>query len=308
MSHDTIARAVGRWRELLPQLGVAPQYLVNKHGPCPLCGGKDRYRFDDRNGSGSYFCNQCGPGSGIVLAQRVNGWTFKQAADAVDDLLGSQPVRAPVQPVKAPPSRQDRLARIEAVLRDATEPGIVEAYLRRRGLSTFPAMLRGHAALPFHDADGTFRACYPGMVAPVHGPDGSLRSAHRTYLADVEPRKKLMPPEGDLHGGTIRLFEPGAALGVTEGIETAIACHERFRLPVWAAISATILEGFKPPDGVERIIIFGDNDASFAGQKSAYTLAQRLAREGINVEVRISPETGTDWLDMHNAEGARHAG
>ncbi|MEQ9813978.1 MAG: toprim domain-containing protein [Azospirillaceae bacterium] len=306
--NDTIARAIGRWKDLLPQLGVAPQYLVNRHGPCPICGGKDRFRFDDKNGSGSYFCNQCGPGTGIVLVQRVNGWTFRQAADAVDALLGSLPASAAAQPAKAPPSRQDRLARVEAVLRDATEPGIVDAYLRRRGLNTFPAVLRGHAALPLHDADGTFRACYPGMIAPVHGPDGSLRSAHRTYLADVEPRKKLMPPADDLRGGTIRLFEPGTLLGIGEGIETAIACHERFGVPVWAAISATILEGFKPPPGVERVIIFGDNDASFAGQKSALVLAQRLVREGFAVEVMIPPETGTDWLDVHNAEGARHAG
>ena len=64
---NTIERATGRWREILPQLGIETRFLVNRHGPCPLCGGKDRFRCDDRDGSGSYYCNQCGPGPGIML-------------------------------------------------------------------------------------------------------------------------------------------------------------------------------------------------------------------------------------------------
>ena len=49
----TMTRARGRWREILPRFGIAGRFLQNRHGPCPLCGGKDRYRFDDRDGSGS---------------------------------------------------------------------------------------------------------------------------------------------------------------------------------------------------------------------------------------------------------------
>jgi putative DNA primase/helicase len=64
MRHDTIERARHRWREILPQLGIETRFLQNKHGPSPLCGGKDRFRFDDRDGTGSYYCNQCGPALG----------------------------------------------------------------------------------------------------------------------------------------------------------------------------------------------------------------------------------------------------
>ena len=28
---------------------------LGKHGPCPMCGSSDRYRFDDKGGSGSYL-------------------------------------------------------------------------------------------------------------------------------------------------------------------------------------------------------------------------------------------------------------
>jgi putative DNA primase/helicase len=63
---NTIERARNRWREILPRLGVDTQFLTNRHGPCPLCGGKDRFRFDDRDGSGSYICGQCGAGVGVI--------------------------------------------------------------------------------------------------------------------------------------------------------------------------------------------------------------------------------------------------
>ena len=68
---DTTTRARGRWKEILAQFGIDPKFLTNRHGSCPLCRGKDRFRFDDKDGSGSYFCNQCGPGSGVILIRKL---------------------------------------------------------------------------------------------------------------------------------------------------------------------------------------------------------------------------------------------
>ena len=46
--------AQGHWPSILGALaGITNDQLTNKHQPCPLCGGEDRYRFDDQNGSGS---------------------------------------------------------------------------------------------------------------------------------------------------------------------------------------------------------------------------------------------------------------
>src|SRR5580693_458201 len=95
---NTVERARGRWREILPALGIGRQYLVNKHGPCPLCGGRDRYRFDDREGTGSYFCNQCGAGSGLILIRKKNGWNHAEACNAVDEIIGTDRPRATPQP------------------------------------------------------------------------------------------------------------------------------------------------------------------------------------------------------------------
>ncbi|NBW15337.1 MAG: hypothetical protein EBR82_45815, partial [Caulobacteraceae bacterium] len=79
--------ARGRWPDLLSQLaGLTPEQLTNKHQPCPLCGGEDRYRFDDIDGNGSWFCNQCGgkdhtggAGSGMDMLMRRTGLTYPEA-------------------------------------------------------------------------------------------------------------------------------------------------------------------------------------------------------------------------------------
>tara|TARA_B100000035_G_C21036428_1_gene571211 strand:+ start:4972 stop:7047 length:2076 start_codon:yes stop_codon:yes gene_type:complete len=87
--------AEGRWPELLRDLaGLTDGQLKDEHGPCPLCGGKDRYRFDDKDGKGTYFCNQCGAGDGFALLMKKNGWTFREAAKAVERKLGLEADRA----------------------------------------------------------------------------------------------------------------------------------------------------------------------------------------------------------------------
>ena len=306
MSFDTVERAHGRWTEILPLLGVDPRFLVNRHGPCPMCGGRDRFRFDDKDGSGSYYCNGCGAGVGIILLRKLHGWDYGTACREVDKIIGDDPITpGPVAAPKDKDSRPERLARIERVIGEATDAEIVPGYIAGRGLNEIPAVLLGHRALAYHDDDGRFVGRYPAMIAPVVGPDGALQSVHRTYLADLAKRKKIMPPVDTIRGGAVRLFEVVDNMGVAEGIETAIACAEYFDVPTWATISAGGMESFEPPAGiaVRRFYVFGDNDRNFVGQKAAFVLAHRLVRDLVNeveVEVSIPPEHGTDWLDVLN--------
>src|SRR5438105_7392910 len=85
---NTVERARYRWREILPRLGVETRFLTNKHGPCPLCGGKDRFRFDDKDGEGSYICGQCGAGVGVILLRKLKGWDYRTACDEIDKTIG----------------------------------------------------------------------------------------------------------------------------------------------------------------------------------------------------------------------------
>jgi len=53
-------RAEGRWPEILTELGISDAVLDGKHHPCPGCGGKDRFRFDNKQGQGNFICSQGG--------------------------------------------------------------------------------------------------------------------------------------------------------------------------------------------------------------------------------------------------------
>ena len=56
-----------------------------------------------------------------------------------------------------------------------------------------------------------------------------------------------------------------------------------------------------PPD-VRELIIFADNDASYAGQAAAFELAHRVKKAGLSVSVRFPPITDTDWNDVHQQQ------
>lgn len=302
---NTVDRARGRWREILPRLGIETAFLANKHGPCPLCGGRDRFRFDDKNGEGTYYCNQCGPGVGIFLVRKKNGWDFKQACDAIDEIIGRDAKPAASRPEPRDDAEANR-RKAERLLAEALEPNVVEAYLRRRGLSVFSTALRGHRACPYFDDNRKLVGYFPAIVAPVTAPDGLLESAHRIYdTADVDERKKSLPPARTLNAAAVRLSEAAEVLGVAEGIETALAAHEMFRVPVWAALTANGVKTFKPPASVRRVEIFADNDRNFVGQAAAYALAQRLSTERFSVAVHVAPEPDTDWLDELNSLNGR---
>src|SRR5262249_45683357 len=142
--HMTIERARGRWREILPQLGIDPKFLTNRHGPCPLCGGRDRFRFDDRDGSGSYYCNQCAPGNGITLVCKLKDWDFATACREIDRIIGADTRSVPVPKLD---DAENRRSAIELVLNDATDASIAANYLDSRGLKARSSVLRGHRRL-----------------------------------------------------------------------------------------------------------------------------------------------------------------
>jgi putative DNA primase/helicase len=298
----TADAAVGRWPGIMQSLGVDPAYLRNKHGPCPICGGRDRYRYDDREGRGTWFCSHCGSGDGFKLLQGVFGWSFNEAARQVDRIVGTVPA-GPVTLERTEESKVRALRQVWAESRVVVHGDPVWLYLSRRlGIEEVPAGLRLHPGLRYTDEEGHDLGKFPAMLARLQYPDGTGASIHRTYLtedghkAPVPQPKKIMAGKS-LKTAAVRLSEVETTLGIAEGLETALAASIRFGVPVWAATSAALLESWVPPTGVERVLIAGDNDASFTGQSAAFGLARRLAQKGLAVEVQIPGEIGHDWAD-----------
>ncbi len=300
MAHtDVRTVALGRWPGILKMLGINDLALSGKHGPCPMCGGNDRFRFDDKQGRGTYYCSGCGAGDGINLAMKLTGLPFRDAARRIEAIAGVIPHSI----IKAESSDEDKRNQLRQAWKGAApiqQGDAVVSYLRGRGLrlDTLPSSLRFHPGMAYRDGDEVRKL--PAMLAMVTGADGKARSLHRTYLqgaqkAAVSHPKKLMQGM-PLTGAAIRLAGVSNRIGIAEGIETALAAAELFDLPVWSCISTSGVETFEPPVGVREVVIFADNDPNFAGQKAAYTAAHRLTLKGYHAQVRI-PQSSGDWLD-----------
>lgn len=180
-----------------------------------------------------------------------------------------------------------------------------EAYLRSRGLEDpcSSDLLYNADLTDFETARG-----WAGMVAIVRNGRGEPTGGiHRTFLLDdgsakAPPGKKMLGP---VAGGSVRLFPMSAdgRLGIAEGIETALAAHGIFGLPVWAALSADGVRRWQWPEGMTHVTIFAD--AGDAGRQAAATLADRLNDSGIANRI-VSPLHGDDFNDdlQHGAAAA----
>lgn len=250
-------------------------------GPCPVCGGSDRFSIaPDR---GVFNCRQCGGGDGIRLVELVLGKAF---LEAVTWLVGDRPAdldpaeaarrRAKAQKAEAERAavaekkRAEAIAAARAIWRacEPPEDTPVRAYLERRGLTRermprIPGALRYHPALRFtHMIDGEWRTIHegPAMVAGVADVTGKFIGAHRTWIdlatdngkaaiahaGEALPSKKML---GSKKGGAIR-FSPAQdarrTLIMGEGIETTLSAMVAAPVPgaaYWAGVDLGNMAG-----------------------------------------------------------------
>ena len=334
------AAARGRWVPLLEALCPELEPALSKpgrHVGCPVHGGRDGFRlFRDVELSGGGVCNTCGAShDGFSLLQWLKGWSFPETLAAVDNALGgSLPTRtdcrkAPAVYAKAPSDGQtrDRLRRTWRESVDWRTPAAkpLRDYLAHRGLDArlladIDRAIRFHHGLRYYDDEMKYVGTYPALLALVVDADGKPVTIHRIYLtsegrkAPVEAPKKMMaiPSDRQVMGGAIRLGtrEGSPVVDIAEGVETALAVRQATRLPVWSAVNAALLAGFKPPAGTRHVRVWCDLDRGGVGEEAATQLRNRLAADGITVEIRLPPEAllgakKADWLDALNALGVQ---
>lgn len=305
MYHEKTALAArGKWRGILLVLGVPEKSLSGKHGPCPICGGRDRFRFDNLERRGTWICSVCGAGDGLQLALAVTGRSFKDLAGEIDVMLGNIKTDGPVKAMLSEDDRRRALVGVWAATSPVVPGDLVHRYLASRGLDevVYPKALRFGQCLP--DGECGVRPCMVALVGR-HG-EAKFDTMHRTFLkpdgsgkAEMEAPRKLMP--GELQAGAcVALSEWGGSgsLGIAEGIETALSASALFDMPVWAAVNANMLAKWWPPEGCEEVAVFIDHDKNFTGHAAGYRLANRLAMRGVPVTVHCPDPAGSDWNDV----------
>lgn len=286
--------ARGRWKEILPHFGIGADHLTGNHTGCPICGGKDRFRFDDRHGEGMFFCNQCGAGDGFGLLSKAKGVKFIEIAEYVRKTYNSLPeIRKNYQqPDQATLIRQQRAIRNawEGSWRPSPDSRVGKYIQMRMGKAWSSQAIRETNA---------------GMIAAITDPQNNLVNVHQTFLTseghkDLSKSPNKMVMKGQLpEGSSIKIWDEKEIMGVAEGIESAMSAAILFKMPVWAAVNATLLSKWVPPTLAKEIHIFADNDENFTGQSKAYILANRLALMfDKKCFVHIPVISGSDWNDV----------
>ena len=307
---DVTAAACGHWPELLANLGVTVPPR-KQHGPCPACGGKDRFRLDDKGGRGTWICSQCGAGDGLDLIRRVTGKLPKDAAELVAGVLGishvaiseadreqlqqQQRALADAEQQQQQIKRQKAARRAADILRDC-KPG-QSPYLAHKRLSWPSGLLNSTLIRVGEEA-------FPAgsLVVPLYNETGELVNVQlirhdgvRHYLAG-----------GQKQAACHRI--PGSSLvAVCEGYATGLSVHLATGATVYCAMDAgnllaiaQVVRGMDDPLQPCRLWLAADNDATTTGNPGKTKAEQAAAAVGAVVAL---PPTAGDWNDYHQAHG-----
>ncbi|KGT87270.1 primase-like DNA-binding domain-containing protein [Enterobacter cancerogenus] len=290
---DTVKAATGFWPQLLPALGISI-HTSGKHGSCPVCGGKDRFRFDNQDGRGTWHCNQCGAGDGLNLVEKALDVNAKEAALKIADMLGALPPASKI-PVNTPDkaaAKSEAAARAQALLAAAVSR-TDNAYLISKGLHSTPALtLAGGLRC------GGVSFAAGDLLVPLNDETGN---AVNVQLINAAGDKRTLPG-GQVKGAYHLAGEPGGkTLWLTEGYATGLTVQRLTGQPVYVALSANNLPALAAqlskvnPDAL--MLIAADRDDNGTGQLKA-----EEAAKACNGQAALPPETG-DWNDVWQAQG-----
>lgn len=302
-------------------------------GPCPACGGTDR--FSIHVGKGIFNCRGSIGGDVITLVCHLDGLSFLQACEV---LTGEPPPHGDAKPISDAEqaarakqraenearqrARQAQQMQYEENTKEAALaiwnasvplPGsTAEAYLRSRGidLEIWPDVLRSHPSLLHQNGKR-----YPALVCRVDDLAGHLTAVWRIFLrsdgrkADTDMVKMGLGPAA---GGAVRIGGLHHKIAVAEGVESALGYWllTGCRYPAWAALSTSGMIGLEVPLGVEIVEIAPDGDRPMkrqgeeyvpavpAGRKAAESLRSRLLQEGVGCVIAAEPSAGKDYNDL----------
>jgi hypothetical protein len=277
-------------------------------GPCPVCGGKDRFGVNTKKQV--WHCRVCGKGGNVIaLVEHATGASFAAAVAELAGELGAHHDNVIRRPPPPPPDPAPDNGRIALDIWQSARPlrgTLGETYPRRRRIDLdqipdlddvlrfAPRCLFGNERLP----------CVIALVRDIvtNEPVAIQRTA-----IDSSGKKIGRLSLGPTKGGAIKLWADAAvsiSLVVGEGMETvasaATAIHYEGTVlqPAWSLLDRGNLGTFPVLPGIEVLTILVDNDESGHGQADAATCARRWREAGRKVYPLIPRKRGSDFNDI----------
>lgn len=199
----------------------------------------------------------------------------------MDQIIGNEYTadRTRANPVRTTLAQQrEKVSRKFAKLTTLRGTG-ADSYLKGRGINSLPA-----ESVRYCDKQPVDGKNLQAIYALATDDRGELCYLHRTLL-DGETKaqtggaaKKMMKLQEDSYlefakSVAIRMFPISSTLGIAEGIETALACHQITKCNTWATMNTAFMKKFRVPAGVKNLIIFADADSNAAGHAAAFECA-----------------------------------
>lgn len=282
---DVRSKANGYWPSILERLAIPTNH---GEGPCPACGGKTRYRFDNKDNRGTYFCSHCGAGTGLDLVMKVNQCGAREAAELVAEAM-ALPMPEP-KPAREKP--QTDIAGKVAALAAKSSPG-QSAYLTSKGLQCpFPMLSDGSLLLVLKNGAGATTG------AQVIKPDGSKRLVAGTVkkgsfcvVNSGETPETVIIAEGLATALSVQQFRPDATIitAIDAGNLLSVAQVMRQRYPG------------------AQIIIAADNDIKPGEPNTGKSAAEKSAKAVSGWVALPQSEEKADWNDFHQQHGPEAA-
>jgi phage/plasmid primase-like uncharacterized protein len=296
--------------------GIVLKGTVDRCGPCPICGGTDRFSINTRKQV--FRCRQCETGGDVIaLVQHLDACAF---GEAIELLTGDQLRRPAVQaPARAGQTKRTDKDRVASALQWWKDAGPIAGtigieYLEReRGITELPPdvhdVMRFHPYCIYGQDDAGQRLYVSAIVCLLRDViTGKPTGVHRIAL---HPDGKLIGRMGlgIKQGSAVKLWgdaEITTALCVGEGIETTLAAATRVQhrntllRPAWSLVDAPNIASFPvlPGGAIEHLTILCDADHNETGQRAARTCAKRWAATGCDVEILIPNVLGEDFNDL----------
>lgn len=254
--NEITAQAVDKWDYLFQSLGI--EVGNGKHCPCPVCGGKDRFRFDDKDGRGTWICNQCGSGDGLELIKNYYHCDAKDASDRIVEHLnlnatGGRNKRQSTE-LKSDLKNKMRDNPVFEKVKYLLSKAVLgqSQYLTNKGLTfDLPLLDDGRIIVPIVNTDNKYTG------AQFIKPDGSKQlmkgSSKKGSFICVKPMVEVAE------------LKDATEIIICEGLATGITMTEfQHRSIILSAIDAGnlihVARAIRDINPIAKIIIAGDND------------------------------------------------
>ncbi|QDT89153.1 DUF3987 domain-containing protein [Gimesia algae] len=307
----------GRGREILTHFGLSPEALDGKHGECPHCGGKDRFRAIDPD-NGVLYCNQCfyeKNGDLPAAVQWMLGCSFSEAVNKIGEYLNATPAakRKQAAPKKPPTPFNDQIRFLDP------DPAKFAEWADHKSPVSVEAMQDAGVRLVSWPAKALVKYQQECVAIPAYrtsdDPSGWI-----LYRVDGQPFPAMKDGPGERKTHLLRGSNDGwvylGGRSAVEAAHTIIKCEgaaDMFSIAPYlpeGVIAVTNTHGAKSAKNCpidiftgKRVIVIGDTDKS--GVDGAYSLAGEVLPYADEVKVifpygEITESNGRDIRDEMN--------